>query len=140
MNAKFAPVPTFAVDLLELRQNGKRPLGGVVLADTWTAIEQARRMDLFPIYLRARDDWSAYDLSAVEGLDVHLHLAEPDKSRVDSLVAHVSTFNPGSLRLTNGEQHDVIAGKKRALAELLRWWMARYRNSKQPNSEVAECL
>ncbi len=140
MNAAFAVLPTFAADLLELRQSGKRPLGGVVLADTWTVIEQARRMDLFPIYLRARDDWSGYDLSAVQGLDVHLHLAEPDRSRVDSLVAHAKTFSPGSLRLTNGGQHEVIADSKRALAELLSWWTTRYRISQQVKNEVSECL
>lgn len=129
--------PTFGVDLLAMRRESRRPLGGIVLVDCWRAVEAARRADLFPVYLRVRDDWTRYDLSAVSGLDVLLHLVEHDPSRIETLIEHVKGFSPRSLRVSTQYQNELISGKEHALAELLRWWTTRCRIATAPIREAA---
>lgn len=118
-----AVLPTFAQDLVNLRAEGKRPLGGVVVTDSWRAVQGAKLADLFPLYLRARDDWTAYDLAALFGLDVMVHLDEPDFSRVDALIEHVKSFAPRSIRVGEPERRrsERLLGEEHALAELARW-------------------
>ncbi|MEO8716977.1 MAG: hypothetical protein ABI423_02015, partial [Burkholderiales bacterium] len=57
--------PTFYADLAAMRARGDRPLGGVVVTDTWRTVQNAAGLSLQAIYFRKSDRWTEYELGAL---------------------------------------------------------------------------